>query len=219
MRKERNMSEKYGYARVSTKEQHEDRQMAALSDFGVGEKNIYLNKLSGKDFERPQYKRLVKRLKKEDILVVKSIDRLGRNYEEIINQWQFITKEKGVYIVVLDMPLLNTWEGNKDLTATFIADLVLQILSYVAETERENIRKRQAEGIVAARKRGVKFGRPPRKRPDNLEEFVESWKRGDMSSREAARRLDLAQTTFLRWAKEGGDSDSRKDSLKICAKR
>lgn len=213
------MSEKYGYARVSTKEQHEDRQMAALSDFGVGEKNIYLNKLSGKDFERPQYKRLVKRLKKEDILVVKSIDRLGRNYEEIINQWQFITKEKGVYIVVLDMPLLNTWEGNKDLTATFIADLVLQILSYVAETERENIRKRQAEGIVAARKRGVKFGRPPRKRPDNLEEFVESWKRGDMSSREAARRLDLAQTTFLRWAKEGGDSDSRKDSLKICAKR
>ncbi len=219
MRKERNMSEKYGYARVSTKEQHEDRQMAALSDFGVGEKNIYLDKLSGKDFERPQYKRLVKRLKKEDILVVKSIDRLGRNYEEIINQWQFITKEKGVYIVVLDMPLLNTWEGNKDLTATFIADLVLQILSYVAETERENIRKRQAEGIVAARKRGVKFGRPPRKRPDNLEEFVESWKRGDMSSREAARRLDLAQTTFLRWAKEGGDSDSRKDSLKICAKR
>ncbi|HIU26282.1 MAG TPA: recombinase family protein [Candidatus Copromorpha excrementigallinarum] len=213
------MSEKYGYARVSTKEQHEDRQMAALSDFGVGEKNIYLDKLSGKDFERPQYKRLVKRLKKEDILVVKSIDRLGRNYEEIINQWQFITKEKGVYIVVLDMPLLNTWEGNKDLTATFIADLVLQILSYVAETERENIRKRQAEGIVAARKRGVKFGRPPRKRPDNLEEFVESWKRGDMSSREAARRLDLAQTTFLRWAKEGGDSDSRKDSLKICAKR
>lgn len=219
MRKERNMSEKYGYARVSTKEQHEDRQMAALSDFGVGEKNIYLDKLSGKDFERPQYKRLVKRLKKEDILVVKSIDRLGRNYEEIINQWQFITKEKGAYIVVLDMPLLNTWEGNRDLTATFIADLVLQILSYVAETERENIRKRQAEGIVAARKRGVKFGRPPRKRPDNLEEFVESWKRGDMSSREAARRLDLAQTTFLRWAKEGGDSDSRKDSLKICAKR
>ena len=120
---------------MSTKEQHEDRQMAALSDFGVGRKNIYLDKLSGKDFERPQYKRLVKRLKKEDILVVKSIDRLGRNYEEIINQWQFITKEKGVYIVVLDMPLLNTWEGNKDLTATFIADLVLQILSYVAETK------------------------------------------------------------------------------------
>ncbi len=196
------MAEKYGYARVSTREQHEDRQMMALADFGIGRENIFLDKMSGRDFDRPQYKLLMRRLKKEDVLVIKSIDRLGRDYDEIIKQWRIITKEKGAYIVVLDMPLLNTWEADRDLTATFIADIVLQILSYVAETERENIRQRQAEGIVAARKRGVRFGRPPRKRPAELDDLVVRWKRGDISSREAASRLDLAQTTFLRWAKE-----------------
>lgn len=221
------MPEKYGYARVSTRDQHEDRQIIALADFGVGDDNIYLDKLSGRDFDRPQYKKLMRRLKKGDVLVIKSIDRLGRNYDEIIRQWQLITKEKEVNIVVLDMPLLNTWDRDRDLTATFVADLVLQILSYVAETERENIRSRQAEGIRAAKRRGVRFGRPPKPRPEGFAETAISWKRGEVSSREAAGRLGLPQTTFLRWAKEKSGSDvperGRKgeleDLLKICTKK
>lgn len=150
----------YGYVRVSTKEQNEDRQIIALREFPVDEKSIYTDKLSGKDFNRPCYRKLLRRLRKGDVLVIKSIDRLGRNYEEILEQWRIITKVKKADIVVLDMPLLDTRAKGRDLTGTFIADLVLQILSYVAETERENIRQRQREGIAAARMRGIRFGRP-----------------------------------------------------------
>lgn len=148
------------YIRVSTKEQCEDRQLIALRDFPVCDDKIFMDKLSGKDFNRPQYKKLLRKLKRGDILVVKSIDRLGRNYEEILNQWRIITKEKQAYIVVLDMPLLVTRKTGRNLTGTFVADLVLQILSYVAQTERENVRQRQMEGIAAAKLRGVQFGRP-----------------------------------------------------------
>ena len=150
----------YGYVRVSSKDQNEDRQMIALREVGVPEKNIFVDKQSGKDFNRPKYKRLLKRLKTDDLLYVKSIDRLGRNYEEIQNQWRILTKDKKVDIVVLDMPLLDTRRG-KDLVGTFLSDIVLQVLSFVAENERSNIRQRQAEGIAAAKARGVRFGRPP----------------------------------------------------------
>ena len=150
---------KYGYVRVSTKEQNEDRQMIALARWGVTEADIYMDKLSGKDFNRPQYRKLLRRIKPGDLIVIKSIDRLGRNYQEIIDQWRVITKHKGADVLVLDMPLLDTRKG-KDLMGTFIADMVLQLLSYVAQTERENIRQRQAEGIEAAKIRGVQFGRP-----------------------------------------------------------
>lgn len=165
----------YGYARVSTREQHEDRQLIALRQWGAEEKNIYLDKLSGKDFNRPQYRRLVRKLKPGDILVVKSIDRLGRNYNEIIEQWQQLTKQKQVDIVVLDMPLLDTRQG-KDLIGRLIADIVLQLLSYVAQTEREFIRMRQAEGIAAAKERGVRFG--PKDKPEMFESCKERWERG-----------------------------------------
>ena len=150
----------YGYIRVSTREQNEDRQRIALREAGVPEKNVCMDKQSGKDFNRPQYKRLLRKLKKDDLLYIKSIDRLGRNYEEILRQWRFLTKEKGVDIVVLDMPLLDTRRG-KDLMGTFLSDIVLQVLSFVAENERTNIRQRQAEGIAAAKTRGVRFGRSP----------------------------------------------------------
>ena len=189
----------YGYVRVSTKEQNEDRQMIALEEFPVPKNHIYMDKLSGKDFNRPQYHRLMRRLKARDVLVIKSIDRLGRDYEEIQNQWRIITKEKRAYIVVLDMPLLDTRETGKDLTGTFIADLVLQILSYVAQTERENTRQRQAEGIAAARRRGVRFGRPRKEVPEEFWTLKEQWRRGEIVSREAARQLGIAQDTFLRW--------------------
>ena len=189
----------YGYVRVSTKEQNEDRQMIALEEFPVPKNHIYMDKLSGKDFNRPQYHRLMRRLKARDVLVIKSIDRLGRDYEEIQNQWRIITKEKRAYIVVLDMPLLDTRETGKDLTGTFIADLVLQILSYVAQTERENTRQRQAEGIAAARMRGVRFGRPRKEVPEEFWTLKEQWRRGEIVSREAARQLGIAQDTFLRW--------------------
>lgn len=194
------MANIYGYARVSTREQNEDRQLIALRGFPVREENIYLDKLSGRDFERPQYQRLLKRLRPGDLLVVSAIDRLGRNYEEIQNQWRLITKEKRADVVVLDMPLLDTREKGKDLTGTFVADLVLQILSYVAQTERENIRKRQAEGIAAARQRGVKFGRPRMRVPEEFARLAADWQRGRIGSRDAARRLGISQDTFLRWA-------------------
>ena len=160
----------YGYVRVSTREQNDARQLAAMREFGVDEKNIVTEKLSGKDFNRPRYQHLVKKLRPEDVLVVKSIDRLGRNYEEILEQWAYITKERGAAIVVLDMPLLDTRQG-RDLTGTLIADIVLQLLSYVAQTERENIHQRQAEGIAAAKARGVRFGAPCRALPDNFEDL------------------------------------------------
>ena len=160
----------YGYIRVSTKEQNEDRQRIALAEFSVPEENIFIDKLSGKDFNRPQYKKLMRKLRAGDSLVIKSIDRLGRNYEEILNQWRIITKEKKADIVVLDMPLLDTRQTGRDLTGTFVADLVLQILSYVAQTERENIKQRQKEGIAAAKLRGVQFGRPRKPIPDNFEQ-------------------------------------------------
>ena len=192
----------YGYVRVSTKEQNEARQVLALRKYCVSEKNIYIDKVSGKDFNRPQYRKLMRNIKPGDILVIKSIDRLGRNYEEILVQWRMITKEKAVDIVVLDMPLLDTRKSGHDLTGTFIADLVLQILSYVAQTERENIRQRQREGIIAAKLRGVKFGRPEKPVPDKFWKLKDDWENKKISSRAAARELSIAQDTFLRWARD-----------------
>lgn len=192
----------FGYIRVSTKEQCEERQTIALKSFPVPEDKIFMDKLSGKDFNRPQYKKLLRKLKPGDIMVVKSIDRLGRNYEEILNQWRLITKEKQADIVVLDMPLLDTRQTGKDLTGTFVADLVLQILSYVAQTERDNIRQRQREGIAAAKLRGVQFGRPRKPVPEEFYYLKEQWERKEITSRQAARRLSIAQDTFLRWAHE-----------------
>ena len=201
------MGKIYGYARVSTREQNEDRQMIALEGFGIGKEDVFLDKQSGKDFERPQYRRLLRRLKPGDTLAVKSIDRLGRNYDEILEQWRVITKDKRAAIVVLDMPLLDTRQG-RDLTGTLIADIVLQLLSYVAETERDFIRQRQAEGIAAARQRGVRFGPPPRQRPEGLDEYKARWKSGELSARTAARALGLHHSTFLRWAREDADASN-----------
>lgn len=192
----------YGYVRVSTKEQCEERQLMALKEFPVVKENIFMDKLSGKDFNRPSYLRLIKRLKKGDVLVIKSIDRLGRNYDEILEQWRYITKTKKADIVVLDMPLLDTRQTGKNLTGTFIADLVLQILSYVAQTERENIRQRQKEGIEAAKLRGVQFGRPRKNVPDNFYILKRKWQKGQISSRHAAKILGISQNTFLRWSHE-----------------
>ncbi|MBA2214857.1 recombinase family protein [Sellimonas intestinalis] len=189
----------YGYVRVSTKEQCEDRQLLALKEFPVEKKNIFLDKLSGKDFNRPQYRRLMKKLKPGDVLVVKAIDRLGRNYDEILEQWRAITREKRVDIVVLDMPLLDTRQTGRDLTGTFVADLVLQILSYVAQTERENTRQRQREGINAAKLRGVQFGRPRKEVPPEFDKLKQEWKNHQINSRDAAKKLEISQNTFLRW--------------------
>lgn len=188
----------YGYIRVSTKDQHEDRQMIAMQEFGVSEKRIYMDKLSGKDFDRPQYKRLLRRLKGGDTLVVKSIDRLGRDYSEIQNQWRIITKEKKANIVVLDMPLLDTRQKGRDLTGTFIADLVLQILSYVAQVERENIKQRQAEGIAAAKAKGVRFGREKMPIPEEFYALRTRYREGSITARAAARELGVAHSTFLK---------------------
>lgn len=192
----------YGYVRVSTREQNEDRQLLALQEFPVLQKNIYMDKLSGKDFNRPQYRKLLKKLGSGDVLVVKSIDRLGRNYEEILRQWRIITKVKQADMVVLDMPLLDTRNSTNDLTGTFVADLVLQILSYVAQTERENIRQRQMEGIAAARLRGVQFGRPQKPVPEEFWRLKEEWQKREITSRRAAEQLLIAQSTFLRWVHE-----------------
>ena len=192
----------FGYIRVSTKEQCEDRQIIALREFPVQDDKIFMDKLSGKDFNRPQYKKVLRKLKQGDILVIKSIDRLGRNYDEILNQWRIITKEKQADIVVLDMPLLDTRHTGKDLTGTFVADLVLQILSYVAQTERENIRQRQMEGIAAAKLRGVQFGRPRKPIPESFYFLKEQWENWVISSRQAAKGLHIAQDTFLRWVRE-----------------
>ena len=185
----------YGYIRVSSTDQNEDRQVIALREKKVLEKDIYMDKQSGKDFNRPQYQKLVKRLKSGDLLYILSIDRLGRNYEEIQNQWRILTKEIGVDICVIDMPLLDTRNG-KDLMGTFIADLVLQILSFVAQSERENIRKRQAEGIAAAKARGVRFGRPPRPLPDNYDRAYQRWKSGEITGIAAAKECGMPLSTF-----------------------
>ena len=194
-----NTGKLYGYIRVSTKEQNEDRQRLAMHEFGIVDRDLYMDKQSGKDFERPNYKRLLRKLKPGDTLVIKSIDRLGRNYEEILEQWRIITREKKAAIVVLDMPLLDTRQG-RDLTGTLIADIVLQLLSYVAQTEREFIRQRQAEGIAAAKARGVHMGRSPMKIPEGFAPVYDQWKRGEVSGRGAARMLGVAQHTFTKWA-------------------
>ena len=189
----------YGYIRVSSTDQNEDRQMVALRGVPVPRNRIYMDKQSGKDFDRPQYKRLLRRLKAGDLLYVMSIDRLGRNYEEIQSQWRRLTKEIGADICVLDMPLLDTRQG-KDLMGTFIADMVLQILSFVAQSERENIRKRQMEGIDAAKQRVVQFGRPKKPLPDNFDEVRLRWERGEITGTAAARECSLSLTTFRRRA-------------------
>ncbi|MBR7184948.1 MAG: recombinase family protein [Clostridia bacterium] len=190
----------YGYIRVSTREQNEDRQIHAMEKFGVERKRMIVEKQSGKDFARPQYRMLLRKLKPGDILVIKSIDRLGRNYDEILEQWRHLTKEKQVNIVVLDMPLLDTRNG-RDLTGTLIADIVLQLLSYVAQTEREFIRQRQREGIDAARERGVHCGRFAMERPSNYPDVREQWESGALSGRSAAALLGVSHTTFQRWIK------------------
>ena len=185
----------YGYIRVSTREQNEDRQLIALKEISVPEKNIFMDKQSGKDFERPMYRKLVRRLKKDDLLYIKSIDRLGRNYAEILEQWRILTKEKGIDIVVLDMPLLDTRRG-KDLMGTFLSDIVLQVLSFVAENERTNIRQRQAEGIAAAKLRGVRFGREPKPLPENFHQMYQQWKNGKITGTAAAKACGMPLSTF-----------------------
>ena len=189
----------YGYVRVSSKDQNEIRQLIALENYGVPSKNIFIDKQSGKDFERPAYKRVLKKLKRNDLLVIKSIDRLGRNYDEILEQWRIITKEKKVDIVVLDMPLLDTRMQGNDLTGTFIADLVLQILSYVAQTERESIQQRQAEGIAAAKARGIRFGRQTGVLPGDFESICREHASGLLTVRAAAQKLSMSATTFYRY--------------------
>ncbi len=189
----------YGYVRVSTREQREDRQMIAMEEVKVPGKNIFMDKQSGKDFERPMYKKMLKKLKEDDLLYLKSIDRLGRNYEEILEQWRLLTKEKKIDIVVLDMPLLDTRRG-KDLMGTFIADLVLQLLSFIAENDRKNIRQRQREGIEAARLRGVRFGRPKKPVPENFVQIYNRWLMKEITAKEAARQCNLTVATFYRRA-------------------
>lgn len=189
----------YAYIRVSSKEQNEDRQRIAMLEFGVPQRNIILDKQSGKDFDRPGYKRLLKKLKPGDTLVIKSIDRLGRSYDEILEQWRLLTKDMQIAIVVLDMPLLDTRQG-RDLTGVLIADIVLQLLSYVAQTEREFIRQRQAEGIEAAKRRGVQFGRAPKERPPEFPKLKTEWECGEISARSAAKLLGITHTTFKVWA-------------------
>ena len=185
----------YGYIRVSTREQNEDRQRIALRKAGIPEKNIFIDKQSGKDFDRPKYKKLLRRLKRDDLLYIKSIDRLGRDYEEVLEQWRLLTKDKNIDIVVLDMPLLDTRRG-KDLMGTFLSDIVLQVLSFVAENERTNIRQRQAEGIAAAKARGVRFGRPPAPLPENFHHLYQQWKNGKITGTAAAKLCGMPLSTF-----------------------
>lgn len=192
----------FGYVRVSTKDQNIDRQISALRKIGLPDRYIYVDYMSGKNFIRPSYRRLIKRLKEGDTLFIKSIDRLGRNYDEIIEQWQYLTKTKNIDIVVLDFPLLDTRSQTEGITGKFLADMVLQILSYVAQVERENIHQRQAEGIREARKRGVLFGRPRLEIPENFDQVYQLWKDCKISQREAGRRLNTSHHTFLKWARQ-----------------
>lgn len=191
----------YGYVRVSSTDQNEDRQMIALQEAAVPEKNIFMDKQSGKDFDRPNYKKLMRKLNAGDLLYILSIDRLGRNYEEIQKQWRVLTKEIGIDICVLDMPLLDTRNG-KDLMGTFIADLVLQILSFVAQSERENIKKRQAQGIAAAKAKGVKFGRPEKQAPDDFGKIVKMWEQKKLPFAEVLKRCNMSEATFYRRLRE-----------------
>jgi DNA invertase Pin-like site-specific DNA recombinase len=195
------MSNIYGYVRVSSADQNEDRQLVAMGGLNIPAERIFTDKQSGKDFDRPAYQKLIKRLNPGDLLYIMSIDRLGRNYDEIQNQWRFLTKERGVDIAVIDMPLLDT-RLNKDLMGTFIADLVLQILSFVAHTERDHIRKRQAEGIAAAKAKGVRFGRPVKKPSGNFSETVKAWERGKLTIEEVLERTGLKEATFYRRLRE-----------------
>lgn len=191
----------YGYARVSSTDQNEDRQLIALHQAGVDDKFIFIDKQSGKDFNRPQYQKLLRKLKAGDLLYIKSIDRLGRNYEEIQVQWRILTKEKGVDICVIDMPLLDTRRG-KDLVGTFLSDIVLQVLSFVAENERNNIRQRQAEGIAAARARGVHLGRPVKEAPADFDRIVKAWEKKEITMAEAMQMTGMSETTFYRRRRE-----------------
>ena len=191
----------YGYIRVSSIDQNEARQMIAMKEADVSDNNIFIDKQSGKDFDRPAYKKLIRKLKAGDLLYVFSIDRLGRSYEEVQNQWRILTREIGIDICVLDMPLLDTRNG-KDLMGTFIADLVLQILSFVAESERENIKKRQAQGIAAAKLKGVKFGRPPKDMPEDFSEIISAWEKRETSLKEVLERCNISETTFYRRLRE-----------------
>ena len=196
-----NNTKQYAYVRVSTKEQNEDRQMLALAPYKLSKRNIYMDKQSGKDFNRPAYKRLMKRLRPGDLLIVKSIDRLGRNYEEIIEQWRVLTKEKKIDIKVIDMPLLDTTYG-KDLLGTFISDLVLQVLSFTAQNERDNIRQRQAEGIAAAHAKGIRWGNTPMRLPDNFEDIYSRWQAGELTQEEVMERCGMARSTFYKYLRQ-----------------
>lgn len=196
----------YGYIRVSSRDQNENRQMVAMKPFNIPKKNLFIDKQSGKDFDRPQYKKLCRILKQNDLLYIKSIDRLGRNYIEILEEWRFLTKEKNIDIVILDMPLLDTRRG-KDLLGTFLSDIVLQILSFVSENERENIRQRQAEGIAAAKARGVRFGRPAKILPENFSAVYQYWKKGEMTGTEAAKACGMPLSTFRYKAQSYEKSD------------
>lgn len=195
------MGNVYGYVRVSSKDQNEDRQVITMRDMQIPEENIFIDKQSGKDFNRPQYKRLIRKVKANDLICIKSIDRLGRNYGEILEQWKIITKDKGVDLYVIDMPILDT-RREKNLLGTFISDLVLTLLSYVAENERATIRQRQAEGIAAAKARGVHFGRTPKPLPVNFHEVYQKWKKKKITVKEAAEQCGMPQTTFYEKAKK-----------------
>ena len=191
----------YGYVRVSSLDQNEERQMVEMRNIGIPEENIYKDKQSGKDFNRPMYQKMLRKLKKGDVLYILSIDRLGRNYEEIQSQWRYLTREKEIDVSVIDMPLLDTRRG-KDLMGTFLADIVLQVLSFVAQNERENIRKRQAQGIAAAKANGMKFGRPVIKVPPNFPKIVQKWKNGIIKSYEAAEMRGMCESIFYNWLRE-----------------
>lgn len=212
--------ERYGYIRVSAKDQNPERQFLAMQNQHIKQSNIYLDKMSGQNFSRPQYLQLLKRLKKGDVIIVKSIDRLGRNYEEILEQWRKITKEIGADIQVIDMPLLNTTSSHADLTGAFIADLVLQILAYVAETERAFIRQRQAEGIAAAKQRGIQFGCRKKDVPADFDKYYQLWSEGKISLRKAAAMLEMNYSTFYRRCMEKRDKDKadRDKIVENCSK-
>ncbi|MBP3894823.1 MAG: recombinase family protein [Atopobiaceae bacterium] len=208
-------SRTYGYARVSSRDQNLDRQLDAFKTFGLDKSQVFSDKASGKDFKRPQWRRLMRRLHRNDVLVIKSIDRLGRNYDEIIEEWRVITKEKGVHVVVLDMPLLDTRERPDNVTGAFIADLVLQLLSYVAQVERESIKQRQAEGIAAAKARGVRFGRPAKKRPVCYQDIKDLYREGRITRNEASARLNVSPNTFDKWLREDTSTDQAVPSAEI----
>ena len=201
------MSKIYGYVRVSSADQNEDRQMIAMKETGVPTENVFIDKRSGKDFDRPNYKRLVRRLREGDLLYILSIDRLGRNYEEIQNQWRILTKEKGVDIVVMDMPLLDL-RRDKDFMGTFIADLVLQILSFVAQSERDKIKERQAQGIAAAKARGVRFGRPEKTVPEDFPKLVKEWKKKQLPLQKLLQKCDISEATLYRRLREMQDTQT-----------